>query len=204
MQKKGHRVYSISRNIKALKDYSFKYPRQVDLANEDSIDKFSSEVKNDGVKVDALINNAGAFLNKPFEKISKKEFEYIFQVNVFGLSSITRKVLPIIDSKGHIVNITSMGGINGAAKFTGLSAYSSSKGAVNILTELLAEEYKEKGPSFNALAFGAVQTEMLEEAFPGLKAPISAKEIADFILDFSLQGQKYFNGKIIPVSSTTP
>ena len=156
------------------------------------------------MKVDALINNAGAFLNKPFEKISKKEFEYIFQVNVFGLSSITRKVLPIIDSKGHIVNITSMGGINGAAKFTGLSAYSSSKGAVNILTELLAEEYKEKGPSFNALAFGAVQTEMLEEAFPGLKAPISAKEIADFILDFSLQGQKYFNGKIIPVSSTTP
>ena len=203
-EKKGHRVYSISRNIKALKDYSFKYPRQVDLANEDSIDKFSSEVKNDGVKVDALINNAGAFLNKPFEKISKKEFEYIFQVNVFGLSSITRKVLPIIDSKGHIVNITSMGGINGAAKFTGLSAYSSSKGAVNILTELLAEEYKEIGPSFNALAFGAVQTEMLEEAFPGLKAPISAKEIADFILDFSLQGQKYFNGKIIPVSSTTP
>ena len=142
-------------------------------------------------------------LNKTFEKF-QKEFEYIFQVNVFGLSSITRKVLPIIDSKGHIVNITSMGGINGAAKFTGLSAYSSSKGAVNILTELLAEEYKEKGPSFNALAFGAVQTEMLEEAFPGLKAPISAKEIADFILDFSLQGQKYFNGKIIPVSSTTP
>ena len=173
-EKKGHRVYSISRNIKALKDYSFKYPRQVDLANEDSIDKFSLEVKNDGVKVDALINNAGAFLNKPFEKISKKEFEYIFQVNVFGLSSITRKVLPIIDSKGHIVNITSMGGINGAAKFTGLSAYSSSKGAVNILTELLAEEYKEKGPSFNALAFGAGQTEMLEEAFPGLNAPISA------------------------------
>ena len=203
-EKKGHRVYSISRNIKALKESSFLYPREVDLVDENSIDKFSSEVKNDGVKVDALINNAGAFLNKPFEKISKKEFEYIFQVNVFGLSSITRKVLPIIDSKGHIVNITSMGGINGAAKFTGLSAYSSSKGAVNILTELLAEEYKEKGPSFNALAFGAVQTEMLEEAFPGLKAPISAKEIADFVLDFALTGHKYFNGKIIPVSSTTP
>ena len=43
-----------------------------------------------------------------------------------------------------------------------------------------------------------------KKLFPGLKAPISAKEIADFILDFSLQGQKYFNGKIIPVSSTTP
>ena len=203
-EKKGHKVYSISRNIKALKESSFFYPREVDLVDENSIDKFCSEIKNKGLQVASLINNAGAFLNKPFEKISRKEFEYIFQVNVFGLSSITRKVLPIIDSKGHIVNITSMGGINGAAKFSGLSAYSSSKGAVNILTELLAEEYKEKGPSFNALAFGAVQTEMLEEAFPGLKAPISAKEIADFILDFSLQGQKYFNGKIIPVSSTTP
>ncbi len=203
-EKKGHRVYSISRNIKALKESSFLYPREVDLVDENSIDKFCNEIKNEGLQVDALINNAGAFLNKPFEKISKKEFEYIFQVNVFGLSSITRKVLPIIDSKGHIVNITSMGGINGAAKFTGLSAYSSSKGAVNILTELLAEEYKEKGPSFNALAFGAVQTEMLEEAFPGLKAPISAKEIADFVLDFALTGHKYFNGKILPVSSSTP
>ncbi len=203
-EKKGHRVYSISRNIKALKESSFLYPREVDLVYENSIDKFCNEIKNEGLQVDALINNAGAFLNKPFEKISKKEFEYIFQVNVFGLSSITRKVLPIIDSKGHIVNITSMGGINGAAKFDGLSAYSSSKGAVNILTELLAEEYKEKGPSFNALAFGAVQTEMLEEAFPGLKAPISAKEIADFVLDFALTGHKYFNGKILPVSSSTP
>ena len=106
--------------------------------------------------------------------------------------------------KGHVVNISSMGGINGSTKFSGLAAYSSSKGAVNIITELLAEEYKDNGPSFNALAFGAVQTKMLEEAFPGLKAPISAKEIADFVLDFALMGQKYFNGKILPVSSSTP
>ena len=203
-EKKGHKVYSISRNIKALKESSFFYPREVDLVDEKSIDKFCSEIKNKGLQVDALINNAGAFLNKPFEKISRKEFEYIFQVNVFGLSSLTRKVLPSMHRKGHVVNISSMGGINGSIKFSGLAAYSSSKGAVNIITELLAEEYKDNGPSFNALAFGAVQTKMLEEAFPGLKAPISAKEIADFVLDFALMGQKYFNGKILPVSSSTP
>ena len=203
-EKKGHKVYSISRNIKALKESSFFYPREVDLVDEKSIDKFCSEIKNKGLQVDALINNAGAFLNKPFEKISRKEFEYIFQVNVFGLSSLTRKVLPSMHRKGHVVNISSMGGINGSTKFSGLAAYSSSKGAVNIITELLAEEYKDNGPSFNALAFGAVQTKMLEEAFPGLKAPISAKEIADFVLDFALMGQKYFNGKILPVSSSTP
>ena len=203
-EKKGHKVYSISRNIKALKESSFFYPREVDLVDENSIDKFCSEIKNKGLQVDALINNAGAFLNKPFEKISRKEFEYIFQVNVFGLLSLTRKVLPSMHRKGHVVNISSMGGINGSTKFSGLAAYSSSKGAVNIITELLAEEYKDNGPSFNALAFGAVQTKMLEEAFPGLKAPISAKEIADFVLDFALMGQKYFNGKILPVSSSTP
>ena len=203
-EKKGHKVYSISRNIKALKESSFFYPREVDLVDENSIDKFCSEIKNKGLQVDALINNAGAFLNKPFEKISRKEFEYIFQVNVFGLSSLTRKVLPSMHRKGHVVNISSMGGINGSTKFSGLAAYSSSKGAVNIITELLAEEYKDNGPSFNALAFGAVQTKMFEEAFPGLEAPISAKEIADFVLDFALMGQKYFNGKILPVSSSTP
>ena len=203
-EKKGHKVYSISRNIKALKERSFFHPREVDLVDENSIDKFCREIKNEGLRVDALINNAGAFLNKPFEKISRKEFEYIFQVNVFGLSSLTRKVLPSINRKGHVVNISSMGGINGSTKFPGLTAYSSSKGAVNIITEILAEEYKDNGPSFNALAFGAVQTKMLEEAFPGLEAPISANQIADFVLDFALTGHKYFNGKILPVSSSTP
>jgi NAD(P)-dependent dehydrogenase (short-subunit alcohol dehydrogenase family) len=97
-----------------------------------------------------------------------------------------------------------MGGIQGSVKFPGLSAYSSSKGAIITLTELLAEEYKETGPSFNVLALGSVQTEMLEEAFPGFKAPLSATEMAQYIMDFSLTGNKFYNGKILQVSSTTP
>jgi NAD(P)-dependent dehydrogenase (short-subunit alcohol dehydrogenase family) len=105
---------------------------------------------------------------------------------------------------GHVLNISSMGGIQGSVKFPGLSAYSSSKGAIITLTELLAEEYKETGPSFNVLALGSVQTEMLEEAFPGFKAPLSATEMAQYIMDFSLTGNKFYNGKILQVSSTTP
>ena len=97
-----------------------------------------------------------------------------------------------------------MGGVDGTSKFPGLAAYSSSKGAVNILTELLAEEYKDSGPAFNALALGAVQTEMLEQAFPGFQAPVSAAETAVYVLNFALQGQQFFNGKILPVSSSTP
>ena len=104
----------------------------------------------------------------------------------------------------HVVTVSSMGGIQGSLKFPGLAAYSSSKGAVITLSELLAEEYKEQGVAFNVLALGAVQTEMLEEAFPGYQAPILPNEMANYIADFALNGNKYFNGKVIQVSSSTP
>lgn len=97
-----------------------------------------------------------------------------------------------------------MGGIQGSLKFPGLAAYSSSKGAVITLSELLAEEYKEQGVAFNVLALGAVQTEMLSEAFPGYQAPIQPAEMANYIKDFALNGHTYFNGKVLQVSSTTP
>ena len=97
-----------------------------------------------------------------------------------------------------------MGGIQGSMKFGGLAAYSSAKGAVITLSELLAEEYKEHQIAFNVLAIGAVQTEMLAEAFPDYKAPLSAQEMANYIYDFSLTGNKFYNGKVLQVSSTTP
>jgi NAD(P)-dependent dehydrogenase (short-subunit alcohol dehydrogenase family) len=106
--------------------------------------------------------------------------------------------------ESHVVTISSMGGVQGSMKFPGLAAYSSSKAAVITLTELLAEEYKESGISFNVLALGAVQTEMLEEAFPGYQAPTTALEMAEYIFDFSLNGNKYYNGKLLQVSNSTP
>ena len=203
-EKKEYKVYALSRNIKNLDSTNFVYPISIDISDEISLSNFILELKKEKVTIDALVNNAGSFLNKPFSDTTKAEFEAIYQVNLFGLASITRMLLPQISTKGHVINISSMGGIDGSAKFPGLSAYSSSKGAVNILTELLAEEYKETGPVFNSLALGAVQTEMLEKAFPGLKAPISAKKMASYVLDFAITGQKYYNGKILPVSSSTP
>jgi NAD(P)-dependent dehydrogenase (short-subunit alcohol dehydrogenase family) len=97
-----------------------------------------------------------------------------------------------------------MGGVQGSSKFPGLSAYSSSKGATVILTELLAEEFKKTGPAFNSLALGAVQTEMLEEAFPGYQAPLNAAQMAEYIVDFALNGHQFYNGKVLPISSSTP
>ena len=200
----GHVVYALSRDIKALVASEKLHPISLDLTDEESIIKFAEQLNSNQISIDALINNAGSLINQSFSTTTKNDFEAIYRVNVFGLASITRLLLPLISSKGHVVNISSMGGIGGSSKFSGLSAYSSSKGAVNILTELLAEEYKETGPFFNGLALGAVQTEMLAKAFPGFKASLSPGEIAPYIAQFALTGQQFYNGKVLPISSSTP
>lgn len=143
-------------------------------------------------------------LYKPFTQIKAEEFEHVYKVNVFAVAELSKLCIPYMNKGSHVVTISSMGGIQGSVKFAGLAAYSSSKGAVITLSELLAEEYKEQGIAFNVLALGAVQTEMLQEAFSGYEAPISALEMAKYIANFSLTGNQYFNGKVLQVSSTTP
>ena len=201
----GHHVLALSRNDKPIADLEHKnistFP--FDLSNVSDFQKLQDELNN-WTSVDILINNAGKLLNKPFLETTASEFEEIYKVNVFGVSSMTQVVLPKMSKNGHVVTISSMGGVQGSMKFPGLSAYSSSKAAVITLTELWAEEFKETGPSFNVLALGAVQTEMLEEAFPGYEAPITALEMAKYIKDFALTGNKMYNGKLLQVSSSTP
>jgi 3-oxoacyl-[acyl-carrier protein] reductase len=200
----GNTVYAVTRNVKPLNSIKGVNTVKLDITNESDIENFTKHIKNSKIKIDSLINNAGLLSNTPFKDSDTSVFEAIYKVNVFGLASLTRNLLPFINKKGHVVNISSMGGLERSSKFSGLSVYSSSKSAVNNLTELLAEEYKSTGPSFNSLAIGAVQTEMLEKAFPGIKASLNSSEMADYILNFALNGQQYFNGKIIPVSSSTP
>ena len=202
----GHNVLALSRNAKPVSNLHFENISSFafDLCNEDDYQKVTDFIKEEWKHVDILINNAGAIINKPFAETTFQDFTKVYQTNVFGVSELSRTVLPFLKSDGHVVTISSMGGIQGSMKFPGLSAYSSSKGAVITLVELLAEEYKETGPQFNVLALGAVQTEMLEEAFPGYKAPTTAKEMAEYIQNFALTGNKYYNGKVLQVSNSTP
>lgn len=201
----GHQVLAISRKTpQALIENSNITCLSVDLSVEDDLNLVSQFISSTWKKVDIIIHNAGSLLNKPFSQTSQSDFENVYKVNVFGVANLTRIALPYLSKGSHVVSISSMGGIQGSMKFAGLSAYSSSKGALITLSELLAEEYKEQGIAFNVLALGAVQTEMLEEAFPGYQAPISAKEMADYIFNFALTGNQFYNGKILQVSSTTP
>ena len=201
----GHQVLAISRKIpQALLGNQNITCLSVDLSNESELAKVTNFLAKSWKQIDAVIHNAGSLLLKPFSETTQEDFENIYKVNVFGVANLTRICLPFLQKGSHVVTISSMGGIQGSLKFAGLAAYSSSKGAVITLSELLAEEYKERGISFNVLALGAVQTEMLAEAFPGYQAPMSASEMANYIYDFTLTGNKYYNGKVLQVSSTNP
>ncbi|MEM9363539.1 MAG: SDR family oxidoreductase [Bacteroidota bacterium] len=200
-----HQILALSRNDKPIAD--LKLPNvqtfPFDLGNPKDFDELTHTLEA-WTSVDVLINNAGSFLNKPLLETGIEDFKNVYGVNVFGVAEMTKTVLPKMKKNGHVVTISSMGGVQGSMKFPGLSAYSSSKGAVITLTELWAEEFKETGPSFNVLAIGAVQTEMLAEAFPGYEAPVTALEMAQYIKNFALTGQQFYNGKLLQVSNTTP
>jgi len=202
----GHKVLAISRNTEPLSALNHKNISviSVDISKSTDLEKVTDFIRNKWKQVDILIHNAGKLINKPFTDLTPDDFLEVYKVNVFGVAELTKNLIPFLQKGSHVVTISSMGGIQGSMKFPGLAAYSSAKGAVITLSELLAEEYKEQQIAFNVLALGAVQTEMLEEAFPDYKAPLSAEEMASYIYDFSLTGNKFYNGRVLQVSSTTP
>jgi short-subunit dehydrogenase len=201
-----HQVYAFARNV-ARMDMLFDEPNvhcfSFDLTK--NIGEQLAKVMDELPLIDVLIENAGFLVNKPFSTISHDEFTTSYQVNVIGVMESIQCLLPKLNPEGsHIVNISSMGGFQGSMKFAGLAAYSTSKAALCSFTELFAEEFKDSNIKMNCLCLGAVQTEMLEQAFPGYKAPLTPDQMAAFIEDFSLTAHQYLNGKIIPVSLSNP
>jgi len=202
----GHNILALSRHTATIESLNLPnvhcIPFDITLASDrKAVGDF---VKGQWQKVDILIHNAGRLINKPFEELTEEDFLEVYKVNVFGVAQLTRQLLPFMEKGSHVVSISSMGGVQGSLKFSGLAAYSSSKGALITLSELLAEEYKERGIIFNTLALGAVQTEMLTEAFPDYKANITPQQMARYITDFALNGGEVFNGKVLQVANTTP
>ncbi len=206
LSNEGHHVLALSRNIKPLQNNNLDNLECIacDIAIEDDLKSVQRYVEEHWKHVDIIIHNAGRLVNKAFGETTTADFLDVYKVNVFAVAELTRLLLPYLKNESHVVTVSSMGGIQGSMKFPGLAAYSSSKGAVITLSELLAEEYKEQGISFNVLALGAVQTEMLAEAFPGYEAPTTAKEMGRYIANFALTGHQFYNGKVLQVSASTP
>jgi NAD(P)-dependent dehydrogenase (short-subunit alcohol dehydrogenase family) len=209
-----HKIIAISRNRKnleklsadaALANISSQIQTVVfDIVNDD-IDTLTGIIESFGT-LDVLINNAGGLIRKGFNELEENDWTEMLQSNLLGHVRIIKAVAKYMgrDTVGHIVNIGSMGGVQGTMKFPGLSAYTAAKSALANLTEALAVEFGDLNIHVNYLALGAVETEMFRQAFPGMSAQQTSRKIAEFIGNFSTNGQKYFNGKIIPVSISTP
>jgi NAD(P)-dependent dehydrogenase (short-subunit alcohol dehydrogenase family) len=200
-QDKLERLLEIANN---LSPDSKLYAIAFDIVHDDyqSLQQFIASHFDNGV--DVLINNAGILINKPFTQLLETDFVEMLQSNFIGHVRMIQGVMGLMPAGSHIVNIGSMGGFQGSAKFAGLSAYSASKSALHTLTECLALEFAEQGIKVNCLALGSAQTEMLEKAFPGYESPVMAFEMGKYIADFALTGHQFFNGKILPVALSTP
>lgn len=204
----GHEVIALSRNCGRMRElkgrFSTLHTLELDISAQLGRDRVVDFLERNNKTLDAIIHNAGLLLNKPFAETTLEDMISVYTVNVFSVSELTRILLPFYNPGAHVVAISSMGGVQGSMKFPGLAAYSSSKGAVITLMELLAEEFKDRGLAFNTLALGAVQTEMLNEAFPGYQASISAETMGEYVAQFTLTGQELYNGKVLQVSNSTP
>ncbi len=209
----GHKIIAIGRNADKLRklleiarglnpDCEI-YPVSFDLTR-DNFSALVPLIEEKLTKIDVLINNAGTLINKPFLETTEEDLFSMLQSNVVSHFVLIQQLVHLFNSGAHIVNIGSMGGFQGSEKFIGLSAYSSSKAALHVLTECLAAELKEQNIKVNCLALGSAQTEMLEAAFPGYESPVLAFEMGKYVADFALKGHKFFNGKILPVALTTP
>jgi 3-oxoacyl-[acyl-carrier protein] reductase len=204
---KGHTVLALSRNTEQIRELAVQYDgmikyQSVDLSDE-SIN-LEQLISSHFRRVDVLINNAGALINKPFLETSIDEWKSLIGINLLASIRMVHACVPMMSRNSQILNISSMGGFQGSMKFPGLSAYSTSKGALSILTECLSEELVGHGINVNAFCLGAVQTEMLSDAFPGYKAPIMPEQMAAYIGDFVITHGRLFNGKILPVAINNP
>jgi 3-oxoacyl-[acyl-carrier protein] reductase len=208
-QDRGNQIIVTGRDAAALKSIteaaSNIHGVTTDLADQaELIGTYEKKILQHFNRVDVLLNMAGTLISRAFTDIKDHEARLIMETNFFGPATVIRLLKQYMNKGSHILNISSMGGFQGSVKFAGLSYYSASKAAIACLSECLAEEFKGSGISVNCIALGAVQTEMFAEAFPGYKAPVEAAEIAPFISYFALNGQRFMNGKIIPVALNNP
>lgn len=204
----GHTVTALARSGSDLSELSGRYSAiqtlTLDITSSTAPEAIISHLKKSNLGVDGVIHNAGLLINKPFKEQTDEDWLAQSEVNLFAPARLTKALLPFLNNPSHVLNISSMGGFQGSSKFPGLSAYSATKGALSVLTECMAVELAGHGISCNCLCLGAVQTRMLEQAFPGIQAPVSPQKMGNYIGDFILNGHTFYNGKILPVALSNP
>lgn len=160
---KGFIVYGTSRNPDHVKNSKIKLVA-LDVRDSESIKKAVASIIQIEKRLDVVINNAGVGITGPLEEIPTDEIRNNFETNVFGPIEVMKAVLPQmrLQKNGLIINVTSIAGYMGLPF---RSVYSSSKGALEILTEAIRMEVKSFGIHITNVAPGDFATDIASRRF---------------------------------------
>lgn len=191
----GGKVIATTRDTETLSEKVTNYKGNVlhlklDITNENEVENAISKSIEQFGQIDVVVNNAGYNLLGNIEELSDTEFRETMNVNVFGLASIIRKVLPHLrkQKSGHIINTSSM---MGYTSYPANGSYSASKFAVIGLSEALAQEVAPFGIKVTILAPGSFRTNFMS---PG-SLNVAKNKIDAYNLDKQVELFTGFDGK---------
>ena len=168
---------------------------KLDLSNGDSITKFVENLED--IRLDFIVNNAGILLEKwDASAINMKQLKQTFATNVFGTIELTEKLLPRLNAKAHIINITSDWGSFSELNFDEFQPhYKMSKAALNMYTKLLAKRLQSNNITVSSLDPGWTQTDMGGKVAPRLPKDVAA-DILNLLSNDVESGKFWHQGKI--------
>ena len=180
---------------------------KADISKKDEAEFLVSEIVKRFGRIDVLINNAGISMHSTlFTDTDEKDWQQIFNVNLFGMFNVTKAALPFMihEKSGAIVNVSSIWGVSGASCEV---LYSSAKAAVNGFTKSLAKELAPSGIRVNAVAPGVIETKMnaflSEEERKAIEDEIpmgrygNTEEIASAIYFLASDESSYITGQVL-------
>jgi NAD(P)-dependent dehydrogenase (short-subunit alcohol dehydrogenase family) len=155
-----------------------------DVAREEDVRTLFEQTRTRYGRIDILVNCAGIVAVRPFVEMDVATWDRVLNTNLRGTFLCCHEAFQtmVAQKQGVIINLSSLSGVKGVEKFPGLSAYNVSKAGISGLTEILAVEGKPHNIRVTVVSPGAVETEMLHQAAPHLKAGMTPEELADILL----------------------
>ena len=174
-----------------------------DVSREEDVAALFQQVSQTYGRVDILVNCAGIVAVRPFVEMDVATWDAVIGVNLRGtfLCCLTAFQMMAAQQRGVIINLSSLSGVKGVEKFPGLSAYNVSKAGVAGLTEILAVEGQPHNIRVCAVSPGAVETEMLQQAAPHLKAGMTPDDMALILLFLAGDSGRMLSGSNIEIFS---
>jgi 3-oxoacyl-[acyl-carrier protein] reductase len=180
---------------------------ECDVTEPEQVEAMMNQIRNRHGGLDVLVNNSGIIRDRTIKKMSLEEFESVVRVNLTGTFNVTQKVIPILRSRGRIVNLSSVSGQMG---LFGQANYSSSKAAIIALTKVSAHELAKQNITVNAIAPGFIDIGMSkgmpDEVRQNFEKQIplgrlgQANEIVDAALFLASPMASYITGHVLNVN----